>query len=111
MIPTLRLLALIPLVVAGRMRRVERRTIARLKDAGANVSERAIVIENNGIVGGFVHERLEAAGALKRAGNDRYYWDEAAYTVFNRRRRQRAAVVFTALALVLTVMYFRGVFR
>jgi hypothetical protein len=111
MVPTLRLLALIPLVLAGSMRRVERRTITRLKDAGANVPERAILIENHGMVARFVHERLKAAGALKRAANDRYYWNEAAYAVFNRRRRQRAAVVFGALAVALTVMYFRGVFR
>jgi hypothetical protein len=111
MVPAFRLLLLLPLVLAGSVRRVERRTIARLKDAGANTSERAVLIENNGMIATFVHQRLEAAGALKPAANDRYYWNEAAYTVFNRRRRRRAVVVLAVLAIVFTVMYFRGVLQ
>ena len=103
-------LAFVPMALAGRMRRIERRTIARLSDAGANTAERAILLEGDGKLRQFVHARLERAGALIGAGNDRYYLSRPAYDTFRGRRRLRAAVVVLAVAIVGVTMYFRGEF-
>ena len=60
--------------VAARMRRVERRTIARLTDAGANTAERAILLERGGRLHEFVYRASdERRGAASGPGNDRYY--------------------------------------
>ena len=101
-------LALVPLIVAGRMRRVERRTLARLRDAGATLAERAILLERGGPVADLVHERLERAHVLRTAGNDRYYLDVAAYDAFTGRRRRRALMVLAGILGVLGAMYFGG---
>ena len=71
----LRALSFITLALVARVRQVERRTIARLTDAGANRMDRAILLERNGPVAQFVHDRLERAGVLKPAANHRYYWE------------------------------------
>ena len=102
------LLALVPLIFAGRMRRVERRTLARLRDAGATLPERAILLEPGGPVTDFVHERLARAHVLRAAGNDRYYLDVAAYDGFIGRRRRRALMVLAGILGILALMYFGG---
>jgi hypothetical protein len=106
----LRALALVPLVVAAGMRRIERRTIVRVTDAGANAPERAVLLQQTGMLGGFVHRRLMRSGVLTAAGNDRYYFSAAAYAAFCRRRRRRALVVGTILLAGLAVAYYRGDF-
>lgn len=93
-----------------RLRRIERRTIARLRDAGANLAERGILLEPGGSIVAFVYRRLSRAGVLVSAGNDRYYLDEAAYDAFRARRRRRALIVLGAIVVILLVMYMRGVF-
>jgi hypothetical protein len=102
-------MAVVPLAFAGRMRQVERRTLARLKDAGATTVERAILLERGGIATGVVQARLERAHVLRAAGNNRYYLDTAAYYAFATRRRRRAAVVVTVI-LMLGLMYYGGLF-
>jgi hypothetical protein len=106
----IRVLAFLPLILAGRMRRAERRTIARLKDAGATVAERGVLLQRDGVINEFVVRRLERAGVVKDAGNDRYYWDGAAYERLRGARRRRAAVVFGLLLLIAAALYFRGDF-
>ena len=108
MLPVIRALAFVPLVLAARMRGVERRTIARLKDAGASTAERGVLLERGGVVENFVVGRLQRAGVVKEAGNDRYYWDSAAYERFRRARRRRAAGALAALLLGMLALYFRG---
>jgi hypothetical protein len=104
----LRALSFIPLALAARVRQVERRTIARLTDAGASRMDRAILLEREGPVAGFVHHRLVRAGVLKGAANDRYYWDELAYRELIRRRHRRAMIVGGSLVLMTTMIYLAG---
>lgn len=100
MMAVLRVLAFLPMLLAARMRRIERRTIGRLTDAGANVAERAILLEPGGPLSRFVHHRLAGTGALVLTGDARYYLDEQAYEVFRKRRRRRALVVIAAAMLI-----------
>jgi hypothetical protein len=106
----LQLLAFVPLAFAGRMRQVERRTLARLKDAGAATVERAILLERGGVATAIVQNRLERAHVLQPAGNNRYYLDGAAYHAFAARRRRRAAVVVAFILGMLGLMYYGGLF-
>ena len=103
-------LAFVPLAFAGRLRQVERRTLARLTDAGATTVERAILLERGGIATGIVQAGLERAHVLQAAGNNRYYLDTAAYHAFAARRRRRAAVVVTVMLGMLGLMYYGGLF-
>lgn len=103
----LRALSAIPLAIAARVRQVERRTTARLIDAGANRLDRAILLERDGPLTRFVHDRLERAGVLKPAANDRYYWDEIAYRELIRGRRRRAMIVVAILAVLSVMIYLR----
>lgn len=107
----LRALSFIPLALAARVRQVERRTITRLTDAGANRLDRAILLERDGPVVRFVHQRLERAGVLQPAANDRYYWDEPAYHELVRRRHRRALIVVGLLVLMITMIYLGWPFR
>jgi hypothetical protein len=109
MLQVFRAFAFVPAVLAARLRRIERRTIARLKDAGANLAERGILLEEGGPLTQFVYRRLAAAGVLIPAGNDRYYLDEAAYDAFRGRRRRRALIVLGVLLVVLLMLFMRGV--
>ena len=90
------------------MRQIERRTIKRLKDAGAQTGTAAIPLEEHGIVADFVHRRLQQAGALHTIANDRYYLNQARYDAFRRRRRKRAALVILLLLAGMTALYVRG---
>jgi hypothetical protein len=106
----LQFVAFVPLVLAAAIRRSERRAITRLEEAGANTAERAILLETRGPLSSFTHHRLERAGVLKAAGNDRYYLNGAAYEAFRTRRRTRALVVVTLLLIGIAMLYFRGEF-
>jgi hypothetical protein len=108
MLPWLQVLAFAPLAAAARVRRVEHRTVARLKDAGANVAERGILLQRGGLVNEFVFRRLLRAEALQPAGNDRYYLNSAAYERFRVVRRRRALFVFTIVLIIVAALYFRG---
>jgi hypothetical protein len=103
-----RVLSFIPLAVAAKVRGVERRAMERLRDAGANTPERAILMERTGILADFLHRRLVHAGVLRSAGNDRYYVDESAYRAFLARRRRHAALLTGVIIVALAVLYFRG---
>jgi len=106
----LQYVAFVPLALAAAVRRSERRTIARLHEAGANTAERAILLDTRRPLSGFTHRRLERAGVLQPAGNDRYYLSDAAYETFSTRRRTRAMVVLTLLLIGIAILYFRGDF-
>jgi hypothetical protein len=109
-IGVLRLLAFFPLVFVGRLRGVERRTMARLKDAGATTAERAILLEAGGFATNLVYTRLERAHVLRQAGNDRYYLDAAVYDAFTGRRRRRALTVVVVVLGMLGLTYYGGLF-
>ena len=83
--------------------------MTRLTEAGANVGERAILLEQGGAMSDFVYERLTRAGVLVFAGNDRYYLNQQAYDAFRGRRRRRAIIVSTVMAVIFVVLYFFGV--
>jgi hypothetical protein len=106
----LRPLAFVPMVLVAHIRRIERRTIARLQDAGANTAELAILLEQRGPVERWVHRRLERAEALKPAANDRYYLYAPAYEAFQRSRRRRALIVLAVLVAALVALYLLGAF-
>ena len=108
MLSLLRLLAFLPMLLAARVRQVERRTIGRLQEAGADRAERAILLDTGGPIERFVHGRLERAGALHPAGNDRYYLYPAGYERFRGRRRVRALMVLALLAAVMAGLYWGG---
>jgi hypothetical protein len=107
-IQILQLLAFVPLALAARVRRLERRTIDRVTDAGANTVERSVTLEPAGKLGDFAQRRLKRSGVLIPAGNDRYYFDAKAYATFRARRRQRALVVVAALVVGIAILYLRG---
>jgi hypothetical protein len=100
----------LPLVVAARLRGIERKAIARLTDAGANTAARAIQLEQGGRLRHVVHYRLKRAGVLRNAAGDRYYFDQAGYDALRRRRRMRAMAVIGLLLIGLALGYYRGVF-
>lgn len=108
MLPLVRPLLFLPMILAGLVRRAERRTIGRLQDAGADRAERAILLETGGAIERFVHGRLERAGALRPAGNDRYYLYPAGYERFRGRRRLRALIAVSALAAIIAALYWGG---
>ena len=101
---------MVPMALAAALRRSERRAIARLQEAGANTAERAILLERSRPLAGFTHARLERAGVLRSAGNDRYYLDEGGYAAYRQRRRRRAMVAFMLLAIGVALLYYGGTF-
>jgi hypothetical protein len=108
MLQWLHALSFVPLAVAARLRRIERHTIARLHDAGANAATRGILLDRTGRLNAFVFRRLHRAGAIQDAGNDRYYLDARAYETFRARRRRRALVVMVALLLLVAGLFLGG---
>ena len=102
-------LVIAPIAFAAVVRRLERRTIQRLTDAGANTAERGILLED-GRLARLVHGRLQRAGALQAVGNDRYYLLMDAYERFRGRRRVRAWIIVTFLLLAVATVYFSGGF-
>ena len=108
MLALTRLLMFVPLALAARIRRIERRTLARLRDAGADTAEWAILLARGGRLDAWVQRRLGRAGALVGVENDRYYLNPAAYDGFCRRRRQRALAVAGVVAGIGVWLYFKG---
>ena len=106
----LQYVAFVPLALVAALRRSERRAIARLLDAGANTAERAILLDSQRPLSGFTRQRLERAGVLQPAGNDRYYLNVGAYEVFRARRRKRAMFMAALLLIGIAILYFRGDF-
>jgi hypothetical protein len=104
----LRFLSVVPMALGLRVRRLERRTIARLRDAAADRAERAIQLEATDRMHGWVHQRLQKAGALVRTPKDRYYLDTTAYEAFARRRRIRAFVTAGLALAVAGGLYWTG---
>ena len=110
MSPYLQVVALLPMAVAAKIRRLERSVVRHATDARADTAARAIVLEARGKLGDMVHARLQRSGVLVSAGNDRYYFDAAAYAAFRRRRRTRAMIVLSVVAVVGAILYLRGTF-
>jgi hypothetical protein len=102
-------IVLASLALAAVFRRLEQKTIQRLTDAGANTAERGILLQQ-GTLAGLVRNRLERAGALQPAGNDRYYLLMDAYERYRGRRRVRAWIIVTVLLLAVATVYFSGGF-
>jgi hypothetical protein len=103
----LRLLVIAPIAFAAVVRRLERKTIERLTDAGANTAERGILLED-GRLARLVQGRLARAGALQAVGNDRYYLLMDAYERYRGRRRGRAWIIVAILLLAVATVYFSG---
>jgi hypothetical protein len=103
----LRLLVIAPIAFAAVVRRLERKTIERLTDAGANTAERGILLED-GRLARLVQGRLARAGALQAVGNDRYYLLMDAYERYRGRRRVRAWIIVAILLLAVATVYFSG---
>jgi len=100
---------MLAVALAAAARRTEQRTIQRLIDAGATTAERAILL-TDGHFARAVRGRLERAGALQSAGNDRYFLRMAAYERFQERRRMRVWIIVTILMLGVVTVYFSGGF-
>jgi hypothetical protein len=108
MLPLLRVLAFVPMVVAARIRREERRLVDWFRARGAFDAQRAVTVNAGGRISGFVHRRLEGAGAIRSAGN-RFYFDEESYAAFRARRRKRAFVVLTLVIIAVGIGFLTGV--
>jgi hypothetical protein len=106
----LQVAAFVPMAVAARMRRVERRTVAHLRAAGALHAPGATQLQTQGAVGRFVIGRLERSSVLHAVGNGRYYLSEAAYRRFRAARRRRALAIVSVLLLSGAWLFFKGTF-
>jgi hypothetical protein len=105
----LRALAFLPLLLAAKIRREERRLLERLRQAKALAASSAITLEEPGTIGGWVRHRLLRNRVLGESAGDRYYLIESGYDAFRRRRRQRALVAFALLIIgVLIMLYTSG---
>jgi hypothetical protein len=102
-------LLFVPILVAARIRGIERRTIARLRDAGADTAERAILLEPGGRLAQWVYRRLQRAQALRPDGSDRYYLYGPGYDAFRQRRRRRALFVLSAVFITTAILFLAGV--
>jgi hypothetical protein len=105
MLPFVRVFSLLPLVLAAKIRREERRLVDWYRARGGLDSDRAVSVHPEGAVADWVHQRLIRAGAIRFAG-ERYYLDEDAYAAFRRRRRQRAWIVLGLLLIALAVAFY-----
>lgn len=105
MLPVLRALTFVPLVIAARLRREERRMIDWFRARGAFDAERAVTVTPSGPVARWVHQRLTSGGALRSAG-ERYYLDDVGYAAFRRRRRTRAIVILTLVLVAAAIVFF-----
>jgi hypothetical protein len=106
----LQALGMVPLVLASRIRQIERRMVRQLVAAGAVSAHRALAIAGDGRLERFVRSRLERAGAIAHSGGGRYYVVEHAYGAFRRRRRTRAWLVLAIMLVAVGVLLARGVF-
>lgn len=110
MVAIVRLLVLPLGVVAARVRRLERRMVAALAEAGAQSLERAVPLGETGWLGGHVRHRLIGAGVLRLAPGNRVFLDAAAYDRYRARRRYRAVILMGVLLAGVAVLYFGGAF-
>src|SRR5688572_2135907 len=109
MLPLLRLLGLVPLVLAAKIRREERTLADWLRGRGALDRSSAVTITSGSRVSVWVRQRLLRAGAVGEADNARYYLSEAGYTRFRARRRRRALIVVTVVTIGLGIAFYLGV--
>jgi len=107
MLAVLRAFSLLPLMVAAKVRREERRLIRAHLERGAVSREHAARVGSDGRIAGWVRERLVRNGVLK-ATSEGSYLDETAYAAFRWRRRRRALVMATLLLLGFGMAIFRG---
>ena len=99
----------VPILVAARIRGIERRTIARLRDAGADTAERAILLAPGGRLTRWVYRRSERQQALRPGGANRYYLYGPGYDAFRQRRRRRALFVLSAVFITMAILFLAGV--
>jgi len=110
MLQLLRALTVLPIVVVAKIRREERRLVEWFRARGALDAERAVTLTGTDRIAGWVHRRLQNAGAIRAAGA-RYYFDESSYAAFRARRRQRAMIVLACLLVGIAIGVFAGVIR
>lgn len=84
-------------------RRVERKLVERLREAGAVSPSSAIPIPDQSWIGKRIVRRLIGAGAIHEAGGG-YYLDEPAYAAYRSRRTRRVALIVIPLAIVAMVV-------
>src|SRR5262245_26257091 len=106
--PWIRVLAFVPMLIAAKVRREERRLVEWFRERGAFDEERAVAISAGGGITGFVQRRLERAGVIRPAAR-RYFFDEERYAAFRSRRRMRAFVVLTILVIGIGIGFLTGV--
>ena len=104
--PVLQALAIVPMALAARLRRLERRTITQVSRAAT--ADAAVSLRERGAAAQFVQHRLHRAGVLLDAGNGRYYFSKPAYDRFRRNRRKRALVLIGIVLIGMAVLYWRG---
>lgn len=107
MLPLLRLLVFLPMILAAKVRREERRMIRRHRDDGAVNPDHVATAESGSRVTRWVRDRLARNGVLKLtpAGS---YLDETAYSAYRWRRRRRALVMVTLVLVGFGIALFRG---
>jgi hypothetical protein len=102
----LRALSFLPLLLAAKIRREERRLIEHLRQGAALAANSAITLDEPGAIGAWVRHRLLRSRVLGANGADRYYLIESSYSAFRRRRRQRALVAIALLIIGILIMFY-----
>jgi CubicO group peptidase (beta-lactamase class C family) len=86
----------------------ERRTVARLRAAGAVSPDSARPLADLGIKHGVILHRLRDRAVIRHTSQDRYYLDEESWDAVRRQRRRAVSVIVAiAVAIVFAVLYTR----
>ncbi|HEV7590812.1 MAG TPA: hypothetical protein VGO40_22065 [Longimicrobium sp.] len=89
----------------------EHRVIRGLRDAGATGPDTAGSVANERPLDGRALERLIAAGAVRAAGDGRYFLDLDAYQAYRGERRKRALTILGVGLFVVLVLALSGLLR
>ena len=107
MLPLLRVLAMVPMFLAMKVRREERRLVQGHLDRGALSHDHVARVDSDGRVATWVRDRLVRNDALKLTPEGSYL-DETAYSAYRWRRRRRALVMVTLVLLGFGIAFFKG---
>ena len=96
-------------IVAGLIRRAERRIVEQLREAGARSSAKAQPLSGLRLIEERRLQRMLGADAIRETTQGTYYLDEAALDAYMQRRRKR--VLFVVGAALLAALGLAGLNR
>jgi hypothetical protein len=109
--PVLRSLVLLGPLLAGAIRRADRRIESELRDGQATSPDRAVTFSARSPLARWRLNRLIHGGVVHALDAGRYYWDEDAWPEYRRQRRRRALTIVTALLVVIGILWWQGIVR